>query len=364
MSITVKDKDGRIRRLDVEDVLGSEFDVSEASDDDDIMVRDADINILHDQDLETESEEPIPDEDADKELASLMEVLHSTESQFQNEDATSISDVPVSSNCSATSPLAFPLSPRNDLNSVDNVGGPSSSASCATSTPAKLKISPLLFNTNKTFSPLKTRKKRKGDSFPVADPATSTSSLIMPTVRRKLEVPVSATNPAKKCRVDAAHPTTPATSNKPPIRIKVGKKTKEPQTAARKLSTRVDAAHPTTSPATSNKPPIRVKVGKKTKVPQTATQKLSTSLKWTTRKYDDDRKPFTGQTDLADIFLKLETPYEYFKYFFDDDLVEHTVKESNRYCTTKNTKPLNMNPYDLLKYFGILTFSTVVQCSN
>lgn len=74
---------------------------------------------------------------------------------------------------------------------------------------------------------------------------------------------------------------------------------------------------------------------------------------------------FRGQTSLDDSFLSLETPFEFFKYFVTDDLIEHISKETKRYMSQKDgSKPIEIDRYDIMKYFGILVFLTIMQCSN
>lgn len=346
MSIRMIGKNGRIQELDIDDVMGSDFDVSDEVEDEELgnssEVQYADNNILPDVDVDTQMEGEVrpneEDMDEDRELTALMDVFHSMESEFMNNNIANVSDISESLDFSASShqtressPLAVPLSPTGDPNLLDTIlDGPSSSTPCTPTTAAKLKISPLLFNLNQTWSPVKTRKKRKQDS--VSKTSSPTHTVSSATVKRKFGVPASRT----------AH------SRSPPTRKR-----------------RVSALTQATTPGTSKKPNNRVKIAtKKVKKRPSAREKLSTVLKWIKKKYNYDYEAFTGQTDLDDTFLNLVTPYEFFKYFFDDDLVEHIVRESNRYCTTKTSKPMNINAYDLLRYFGILTFSAVIQCTN
>ncbi|CAG5056577.1 unnamed protein product [Parnassius apollo] len=65
-------------------------------------------------------------------------------------------------------------------------------------------------------------------------------------------------------------------------------------------------------------------------------------------------REFCGQTDLEPPITELETPLQYFLYFFDDDFLSHIVEEMHKFSVQKNpSKPFSTSVTELKKYIGI-----------
>lgn len=63
--------------------------------------------------------------------------------------------------------------------------------------------------------------------------------------------------------------------------------------------------------------------------------------------------------------MSLETPYQFFSYFFTDDFLESITQESNRYSVQKNpARPNTLTTIELRQYFGILIFMSVFRYPN
>lgn len=74
---------------------------------------------------------------------------------------------------------------------------------------------------------------------------------------------------------------------------------------------------------------------------------------------------FLGDVTLPDAILSLETPYEFFRYFFNDDVTDLIVKESNRYCDQKwPEKQRQLSQTELNQFIGICTLMSVIQMPN
>ena len=101
-------------------------------------------------------------------------------------------------------------------------------------------------------------------------------------------------------------------------------------------------------------------------------QKKSTSVSWKCKELlwrkknlGDVPSTFTGNVDLSEAIKNLETPYDYFKYFFDDALMEHIVEETRKYSASKDpTKVLQFTMTDLNRYLGICIISSVASITN
>lgn len=77
-------------------------------------------------------------------------------------------------------------------------------------------------------------------------------------------------------------------------------------------------------------------------------------------KFDEQKIEFTGATDLPEILLQLKTPYDFFTYYFTNDLFQHILQETTKYSIQKNPdKVPDVTLLDLRKYIGILIFMSV-----
>lgn len=74
---------------------------------------------------------------------------------------------------------------------------------------------------------------------------------------------------------------------------------------------------------------------------------------------------FLGDSALTQQVRELETPYQFFKYFFTDEILETICEETTRYSVQVDpSKPCQLSLADLKKYIGICTFMSVVHLPN
>lgn len=80
---------------------------------------------------------------------------------------------------------------------------------------------------------------------------------------------------------------------------------------------------------------------------------------------DELAKTFRGHTNLPNAIMDLSTPYAFFKYFFDNDLIEKIVSESNTYVIQKDpSKPAGLTTADINQYLGICIYMSLVHMPN
>lgn len=102
------------------------------------------------------------------------------------------------------------------------------------------------------------------------------------------------------------------------------------------------------SPVPSLHPPIEVK-----------------NVKWTKDNFPNVNMDFTGNSNLPNDLIKLETPFQIFKYFFTSDLMDHICCETYKYGLQSNcSNPHKMTVEDLQKYMGVLILMSLVNISN
>lgn len=78
-----------------------------------------------------------------------------------------------------------------------------------------------------------------------------------------------------------------------------------------------------------------------------------------------NEKEFLGDVTLPDDIMSLETPYQYFKYFFNEEVSDLIITESNRYCSQKwPEKQLQLSTTELDQFIGICSLMSVIQMSN
>lgn len=80
---------------------------------------------------------------------------------------------------------------------------------------------------------------------------------------------------------------------------------------------------------------------------------------------NDETLAFRGNTSLPTSISDLETPFAFFKYFFDDNLFEKIASESNLYSIQKDpNKPAMLSATDIRQYLGICIYMSVVHMPN
>lgn len=76
---------------------------------------------------------------------------------------------------------------------------------------------------------------------------------------------------------------------------------------------------------------------------------------------NEDVLSFKGDSTLPAHIRELSTPYQFFKYFFDDTLLMKIAEESNLYTVQKNpAKPSKIESDDIKKFIGVLIYMSVI----
>lgn len=114
-------------------------------------------------------------------------------------------------------------------------------------------------------------------------------------------------------------------------------------------------------------PPIQSRLLEQQEENVSSTKKKYTNILWK-KKYlelNNERLNFQGDLEIPAEILKLETPYQFFKYFITEELLDRIVNETNLYCAQKNIyKPQMLNKIDIRQYIGILTYMSIVHMPN
>ncbi|GBN35184.1 PiggyBac transposable element-derived protein 3 [Araneus ventricosus] len=93
---------------------------------------------------------------------------------------------------------------------------------------------------------------------------------------------------------------------------------------------------------------------------KTDTGKCQILWKKQSTKFSGEPFLFTGHNALPQSILQLSTPYQFFKYFFTDEIVSKIADETNLYSTQKNpNKPVDCIVYDIHKFIGICILSSL-----
>lgn len=74
---------------------------------------------------------------------------------------------------------------------------------------------------------------------------------------------------------------------------------------------------------------------------------------------------FKGDVTLPDTIMKLDSPFEFFKYFFDSDVKRLVLTESNKYASEElSGKRIHLSEIELNQYIGICSLMSVIQIPN
>lgn len=80
---------------------------------------------------------------------------------------------------------------------------------------------------------------------------------------------------------------------------------------------------------------------------------------------NEDQLRFTGDTKLTASICKLETPYEFFNYFFSNDLIQQIVCQTNLYAVQKRPeRPAVFTEIEIKQYIGIIIYMSIVHMPN
>lgn len=130
----------------------------------------------------------------------------------------------------------------------------------------------------------------------------------------------------------------------------------EPSTST--ASATISSDPPSSSDTISN-----VKVSQSTKNPSKPQGKVTWKKKHLS--LPPEQTEFRGNSDLPTNILELDTPFQFFQYFFTEELVKTIVAQSNLYSVTKNlNKPFIISEEDVNKFLGIAILSSVLQVSE
>ncbi|XP_039278470.1 uncharacterized protein LOC120350124 isoform X2 [Nilaparvata lugens] len=110
-------------------------------------------------------------------------------------------------------------------------------------------------------------------------------------------------------------------------------------------------------------------IGRTSKEGRTHLQKRishpKTAKKLTQKQFKWKKTHFGGEAAITDPEFphpeRHETPYHYFKYFFDDALIDLIVENTNLYSTQESGKCLGINKYDIMDFLAIELLMGVVQ---
>ncbi|XP_050313668.1 piggyBac transposable element-derived protein 3-like [Anthonomus grandis grandis] len=94
---------------------------------------------------------------------------------------------------------------------------------------------------------------------------------------------------------------------------------------------------------------------------------MTKNFEWKSRglELNEDQLRFRGDVELPDDVLSLETPYEFFNYFFSNDLISSIVQETNLYAVqTKPEQPPCFTENNIKQYLGIIIFTSSVHMLN
>lgn len=85
--------------------------------------------------------------------------------------------------------------------------------------------------------------------------------------------------------------------------------------------------------------------------------------KWRNGQFIDSSSPFVCNTALLHEMQSLRTPFQFFRYFFSQDIIKKIVFETNQYSMQEN-QGLMVDNTDILRYLGILIFTSIVRLLN
>lgn len=88
--------------------------------------------------------------------------------------------------------------------------------------------------------------------------------------------------------------------------------------------------------------------------------------KWKNVQFCADNSPsFKGDTTLPAELENLETPWQFFNYFFPRDLFERILEETMRYISQKNiSKPVKIEIDEIYRFVGICILTSVIHLPN
>ncbi|KAJ8912352.1 hypothetical protein NQ315_014719 [Exocentrus adspersus] len=75
-----------------------------------------------------------------------------------------------------------------------------------------------------------------------------------------------------------------------------------------------------------------------------------------------EEQKFSGCDDLPPSIRELETPVQFFKFLFPNNLLEHITEQTNIYSVqTRINKPANISQYEMEQFIGIAIYMSIIQ---
>lgn len=116
----------------------------------------------------------------------------------------------------------------------------------------------------------------------------------------------------------------------------------------------------TAVPSTSTDSCVTEKVTRKSKISDKKTKVL-----WKQKNIDFGNYDFKGDVNLPNSILDMSTSYQFFNYFFTDELLTKIAEETNLYSSQIDpNKPMNFSMYDIQKFLGICIISSLAPPTN
>lgn len=99
--------------------------------------------------------------------------------------------------------------------------------------------------------------------------------------------------------------------------------------------------------------------------PSTSSIRNPKQLLWKEGKLTNVPCTFNGTTTLPENLKNLQTPFQFFKYFFDEELMDKIVEESIRYNTQKSPEStFSFTKNDFVRYLGVTIITSIVHMLN
>lgn len=97
----------------------------------------------------------------------------------------------------------------------------------------------------------------------------------------------------------------------------------------------------------------------------TTSQRRKRNLIWKKKSLQANHPQFSGNINLEPPITELDTPLQYFLYFFDDDLLNHIVEEMHKFSIQKDpSKPFLITVNELKKFLGICLIMSIAPLPN
>lgn len=78
-------------------------------------------------------------------------------------------------------------------------------------------------------------------------------------------------------------------------------------------------------------------------------------------KISEENTMFRGNNSFSDEITALDTPYQFFSFFLNDELLNHISEETHRYSVQKDpSQPLQISKTDVQHYLGICYLMSLI----